>query len=61
MVNFLSRSHFLAILQEEIDKMVEAEGLILRSAFPDVMRKRLEREITKALAQQTGLVIDPPV
>jgi hypothetical protein len=61
MVNFLTRGRFLEILQEEIDKMVEAEGLILRSEFPRVMEVRLQKEITKALARNTGLVDITPL
>lgn len=48
MVNFLTRSRFLEVMQEEIDKMVEEEGLILKEKFPRVMRKRLDREIKEA-------------
>ena len=55
--SFISRTHFLDILQEEMDKMVEAEGLILKGVFHGVMEDRLRKEITRALARDSGIVL----
>jgi len=37
--------------------MVEAEGLILKGVFHGVMEDRLRKEITRALARDSGIVL----
>jgi len=48
--DFISVEFFMSILREEIDKMVEDEGLILKSKFPADMRIRLQQEIDARVA-----------
>ena len=52
--DFMTIDYFLQLMQEEIDKMVEDEGLILKSKFPVVMKKRLQQEIAGARVAQSG-------
>ena len=46
--DFITVEYFLQVMQEEIDKMVEDEGLILKSKFPVTMKVRLQQEIMDA-------------
>jgi len=55
--SFISQSHFLDMLQEEMDKMIEAEGLILKGVFHGAMEDRLRKEITRALAKDSGTML----
>ncbi len=57
MPSYISEQHFLDILQEEMDKMVEAEGLILKGKFHQAMDIRLTKEVTRALARKSGIVL----
>lgn len=57
MPNYISEQHFLDMLQEEMDKMVKAEGLILKGKFHRAMDIRLTKEITRALARRSGIVL----
>jgi len=45
------------MLQEEMDKMIEAEGLILKGVFHGAMEDRLRKEITRALAKDSGTML----
>jgi hypothetical protein len=56
--DFISVEYLLQLMQEEIDEMVEDEGLILKSKFPIAIRVRLQRETVRALARKSGLVIN---
>jgi hypothetical protein len=48
--DFMTIEYFLQLLQEEIDVMVEDEGLILKHQFPAAMRIRLQQEIGARVA-----------
>lgn len=52
--NFMTVDHFLQVMQEEIDQMVEDEGLILKSKFPVAVRVRLQQKIRDARVAQPG-------
>jgi len=43
--DFMTVDHFLQVVQEEVDKMVYEEGLLLRDKFCEEIAKRLEQEI----------------
>lgn len=45
---FMSTERFLEILDEEMDKMVKDQGLILDEKFRDIMHARLMLEEEKA-------------
>lgn len=52
--DFMTVDHFLQVVQEEVDQMVEDEGLILKHKFPVALRVRLQQKIRDARVAQSG-------
>lgn len=52
----MTTERFLEVLNEEMDKMIKDQGLILDEKFRVVMRKRLLDEIRLANAGEHGVI-----